>query len=506
MPVANSMEQLPRGSAAAFQEFAAQFAVSIVVALFALRVFFPDNTFIPFPWQHDDYKNFSGYLTYHPGQWIQFYCVRPVSSNIVFLLGERGETTFYVVMFLLTALLPVLAVRLAIRLYRFRPGPWLTLWLVAEASFFTFLCEYSLWFYRYTGLMTNLTSLAMGMMAASCFCRWLDGKKCYFAAGCLWFLGSAFAKEDLLLFVPLFVTVDWFLCRREGKDRPGPRALALAYGWFAVVGAALYCWNTWIVPSPFTSSTSEPYKLNLSISHIAEQVGSYASLMRTPRVLIIALAVAVGLGILRRRFRLAAIVSVLLTVSLILPYSVLPRFTEYYCLNWLSIVAAMALIGIALAWRPYAPDRFAFLPWFVPGLVMAVAVLWSPSRAEFRADFAAFLNDQQESDRFIVEQLVRRREEFIQADTIALLGLEDHFSPWMLNDGLYINSKVGKNIHWLLVSKPNTIVAQYTTPGVTKMRQIEVVTEQDLKSRPGMTVLRFDKKLNLSVLRGDASH
>ena len=157
-------------------------------------------------------------------------------------------------MFFLTALLPVLAVRLALRMFRCRPGPWLTLWLIAAVSFCTFLCEDSPWFYCYTGLMTNLTSVIAGFLAAEWYCRYFDGKKTAFAIGCLLLLATAFAKEDMLLFVPLYVGAYWCILRLNGKDRARVRSLAVVYASLAVVVVTLYCWNRWIVPSPFTSN------------------------------------------------------------------------------------------------------------------------------------------------------------------------------------------------------------------------------------------------------------
>jgi hypothetical protein len=497
-PAASAITE-PSGTLLAIQEFAVQYATAVLVAVIVASVFFPGNAFLPVPWQHDDYGNLSGHLAFSLRHPIDLFCARPVSSNIIWWLGGAGETTYFLTMFLITALLPVLAVRLALRLFRCPAGPWEALWLTAAVTFCTFLFEKSPWFYRYTGLMTNLTSVATGMAAAYCFCRFLDGKKLAFAAGCLLFLASAFSKEDMLLFVPLFVTVDWLILRGEDKSRARLRPLALVYGGTAIVVAVLYYWNVWIVHAPIATGSESVYKLTLTPSYLLSQITQYAVVSRTTRVMSIALAVAVGMGLLRRGCRIAAIGSVLLAVTLVLPYAVLPRFIEYYWLNWLSFCVAVSLVGICAAWRSIMPGRFPILPWIVPVTVIVAAVLCSHSAAEARRQLTAYLNKQQADNRYMIEQVLRRQSQFAPAETVALQGIDNICSPWFLTDGLYINAKLGRQIHWLLVARPKSQVAQHMTGVFSKIGEVETISEKDLKPHPGIKVLTFDEHLNLTI-------
>lgn len=487
------------GLAGAVHELATQYGAAILVAVVVLCVFFPGNEFLPVPWQHDDYNNLAGHLNYHAGHRVDLFCARPVSTNLIWCLSAAGDTAFFLVMLLLAALLPVLAVRLALRLFRCQPGPWHVLWLTVAVSFCTFLCEQSLWFYRYTGLMTNLTSLVAGMLAAYSFSRYFDGRKSAYAMGCLLFLAAAFAKEDMLVFVPLFVTVDWCIRRLDDKDRASPRQLVLVFGWLVAVTAMLFGWNAWIVHSPFTSGTDGPYKLGLAPFHVFGQMGHYAVASRTPRVMFIALTVATALGLMRRGHRVAALSLIPLTASLILPYAVLPRFIEYYCLNWLSIGLALSLVGIAVVLQPRERGRLSILPWIVPVALIVTAVLWSHSTAEFRRSCTAFLNQHQKNNRYIIQQIVGHQAEYAEAETVALLGIDDVFSPWFLCDGRYINAKLGRQVRWLLVAKPKSLVAAHMTGVWSKMGQVEVVSEQEVSAFPEITVLKFDKYLNLKV-------
>jgi hypothetical protein len=499
MPAADVRGQSSGRIVLAVQQFAAQYAAAILTALVVATCFFPDNAFLPVPWQHDDYHNLANHLRCSSGHRIEWFCTRPVSTNAIWYLGSAGETTYYMVMFLLAALLPVLAVRLALRLFRCRPGPWLELWLTVAVAFCTFLFEESPWFYRYTGLMTNMTSAITGLLAAYSFCRFLDGKKFAFVLGGMFSLATAFAKEDMLLFVPLFVTIDWCILRAGDKRLSRFRPLILVYAVLAAVAAMLVCWNKWIVPSPFTAGTAEPYKLNASLAHIFEQIGKYASHSQTPRTVFIALGVTVGLGLLRRGHRLAAVGSILLPLSLILPYTILPRYFAYYWLNWLSISVAFALVGIAVAWRALAPGRLATLPWIVPVLVMAASVLSNHTATANRRELTELLNLNQANNRYIILQVLRHREEFAQAETVAVVGLENVFSPWYLTDGRYINWKLGREIHWLLLASPTSNIAKHVKEGRSKIGQVQIVSERELAAYPGVPILEFDKDQNLTV-------
>ncbi len=144
----------------------AQYATATVVAATVLAMFFPGNCFLPVPWQPEDYTFLAAAAHLHNGFGVELFSTRPVSTNILWRLGMLGETPFYITMFLLATLIPVLAVRLALRLFRCQPGPWIALGLVAGVSACTFLFEQSLWFYRYTGLVTNLTSVVFGLLSA----------------------------------------------------------------------------------------------------------------------------------------------------------------------------------------------------------------------------------------------------------------------------------------------------------------------------------------------------
>jgi hypothetical protein len=485
----------------AVQKFVSQYMASILTAAIVAILFFPGNRFLPVPWQCDDYINLSLYSFQTPGQWIDLSATRPVSTNVISLLGRAGDTTFFLTLFFLAALLPVLAAQLALRLFRCRPEPWAVIWLVAAVAFCTFLCEESPWFYRYTGMMTSLTSVITGFLAAYGFSYYFDGKKkSALAFGGLMFLATAFSKEDVLLFVPLFAAVDWFILRLDDKQKASLLSLGIVLGWIAVVGAMLLVWNTWIVPSEYTANLEWNANRHCwTPSHIFKYAWQYATYSHTQRVISATLAAAVVVGLLRRGHRVVALGSLALVLSLILPYTVLLKFRGFYSLNWVPIAVALALVGIAVAWRPFVGRRLAFVPWMAPVSLMAVAILVSHSAAKGRLIATTTLNQEQEGNCYIVRQLLHHQTEFADAKTVALRGIDAIRSPWFPSDGRYINLKLGKEINWLLVAGPKSRVAENKVGRVFKNSRVKAVSEQDLAAYPGVTILDFDKELNLTV-------
>jgi hypothetical protein len=476
----------------------AQYAVATVVAVVVLAVFFPGNRFLPVPWQHDDFKFLAAPAHLQNGCGLELPCTRPVSTNILWRMGMLGETPFYIGMFLLATMIPVLAVRLALKLFRSAPGPWVVLGLTGGVSACTFLFEHSLWIYRYTGLVTNLTSVVLGMLAAYSFSRWLDGRRAGFWAGAFLFLANALAKEDMLLFVPLFVGAEWVVRRRQGADQAPLSRLAWAYAAIAVGGGSLFAWNTWIFPSPFIDKC-DAYRVSFSLPHLARQVWAYAAATHLTKVALLALLAAAVLGACRPQRRLAALAMVPLVVAMILPYAVLPRFFEYYCMNWLSMAVALAAVCIAASCRGWFSPRWAGIAWLAPVAVLAAIFAFSPSSANFRYCFATWLNSKQAESQYVLEQIEHHQDELAGADTVAVRGADDIFSPWLLTTGNYVNMKLGRRIHWLLVARPQTLAGQYLNSGSLPSGDVTMVREEDRASYAGVAVLNFDKNLNMTV-------
>ena len=126
-------------------------------------------------------------------------------------------------------------------------------------------------------------------------------------------------------------------------------------------------------------------------------------------------------------------------------------------------------------------------------------MLWSQPTADFRRSFTAFLNEHQQNNRYLVQQVLHRQAEFAGAETIAIEGLDNTFSPWLLCDGQYINAELGRQVKWLLVAKPDSLAATQMTGGRAQTGQVKLVSEQDLAAFPAIPVLQFDQHLNLTV-------
>jgi hypothetical protein len=478
----------------------AQYVAATVAAVLVLAVFFPGNRFLPVPWQHDDYNFLAAPMKFHGGLGVEWLSPRPVAQNIAWRLGLLGEMPYYIGMFLMATLIPVAAVHLALRLFRCQPGPRIVVMLAAGVSACAFLFEHSLWCYRYT-LITNLASVGFGLFAAYAFSTWLDGRRAGFVAGCLLFLASAFSKEDVLLFVPLYVGADWCIRRWYGTERAPFSRLASAYGAIAAVGGLLFVWNRWIVPSPFTNSSTAPYKLDFSAAHIGRQIWSYIVTTEVTKMAFAALLLACLLGVCRRRQRLAALAMLPLVAALLLPYSVLPRFFEYYSLNWIALVVALAAVCMTAVCRDWLPPRFAAAAWAAPLALLAAAFVYHPGAADCRRNLTAWLNQQQAECQYVVAQLERNRAELADADTIAVCGADETFSPWLLSDGAYANMKMGHEVHWIFAVKPQSLVAKFLDLKNLPRGGVTAVLDKDLPSCSYAAVLNFDKNLNMTVAR-----
>jgi len=109
------------------------------------------------------------------------------------------------------------------------------------------------------------------------------------------------------------------------------------------------------------------------------------------------------------------------------------------------------------------------------------------------------MNRHQENSRYIIQQLQRHGAEFADAETVAVQGIDDVPSLWYFADGRYVNMKLGRAVHWLVVVKPKSLVAGWVGGKPYKVGQIDVIFEQDLAAHPGITILRFDKDQNLTI-------
>ena len=476
-----------------------QYAAATMAATAVLIVFFPGNRFLPVPWQHDDYYFLAAPNHFHNGFGVDFLHTRPVSTNVLWLVGMLGESHCYIAMLLAAALIPVLSVHLALRLFGCRPGRWNVIGLAAGVSACTFLFEDSLWFYHYMGLVTNLTSVILGLLSAYSFSIWFDGRRIGFVAGSLLFLASAFAKEDMLLFVPLFAATEWSIRRWHAVNRLPVSRLASVFGAVALTGGLLFTWNRWVVPSPFTGNQSDAYRLSFSMSHMVRQFWNYIAATHLSKMAFVVLIAAGLIGVLRPQRRLAAIAMIPLIVALILPYAVLPRFFAYYSLNWFSLVVSLSVVCIATNCREWYPSRFASTIWLAPVAILVAIFAMSPTSARSRHYLTAWLNVHQEQNQYVLEQLLHHRDELAGADTIAVRGADEFYSPWLLSNGAYLNMKIGHKVHWLFVVKPRSLAAQFVNSGALPPGDVAVVLEKNLLFHACDAVLSFDNNLNMSV-------
>jgi hypothetical protein len=485
---------------ARLQRWLLQYAVAVLIMLIAVKALFPGNRFLPVPWHHDDFNNLAA--SYHYGRMpFSVLVARPVSTNFIWLLGARGETAFYLTMLALAAAIPVLAVRLGLRLFHLRVGARSVLAMVACVTLGTFAFEHSLQYYRYTGMMTNLVSVVTGLLAAGLLADAIQGRRSP-AWGILCALLSGFAKEDMLLFVPAFaVLYAWLEAARSGQPLLTRRLGTVVLG-LLLVGGAVFVWNSRVVASPFTTGADPAYRLKLSPSAVASQCFQYAAASPVATRIFLAYLALLALGLSVKGHRVAVLASAILVGALMAPYLVLPRFFEYYSLNWLSALLAFTVAGLTAtcqAWCPQSWKTYGITTLLPVGALIA-ALLSSPAASALRGSITEWFNVQQLDNQYVIAEVVRHREEFAGCNPVALRGVDDVYSAWMKTDGAYINLQVGRPIHWLLIARPGTFAAQYMQRHPYRQGNVSLVFEEDLAQFPPLTTLQFDKNLNLRVI------
>jgi hypothetical protein len=214
-----------------------------------------------------------------------------------------------------------------------------------------------------------------------------------------------------------------------------------------------------------------------------------------------ALLAATLLGVLSGQGRRVALAMFPLAASLIGPYCVLSssHFCEFYSLSWLSLVLALALVGIAVNCQCWFPRRISVLAWIAPIALLLVLIVGGRHSVETRGSLAGWFNRQQENSRYVLEQLERRKAEFATADTVIVRGLDEGLSPWTRCDGRYLNAKLGRPIRWLVVAHPGSQLDHWMSRFPVQSGSVAMVYEADLAQFPGAAVLEFDRDFNLTT-------
>lgn len=438
------------------------------------------------PVHQDDYSILGA--TWRPMRW---FIERPVSTNIARLLGELGGGWAFAAINLLTVLEPAAVAWLVFELLRVR------LRLMAAAVFVLLVFAHSsaLEHGKFLGLVTNLVSHGFGMAAMALlladFRRPSPAMRILAAAA---YALSAFAKEDFLL--PPLLLAAYF-----GAEIRFPRGAAApawtqkhwlqASGMLLGVAAASVAFNA-LVSNPFVSGSqpllaSAPYAVDLrpaSLARSALQL-TYGYAWWETAAWQAALAV---LALTWRGRRREVLLLAAITVSLILPYAVIPnRIIEYRAFAWLPWFAAAPALVAALAWG--APGGPAVR---IAGRLFALAVLAGSAvvasiEHQRLAQVATWYSGAQRLNRNILQTLEDNRSRITSEPVVGVVGVEG-LSPWSNSDGAYLG-KLGFANRWIVYVNQANGYNSIRESDLTAYVQVSPIAR--LCARPDLPVVRF---------------
>jgi hypothetical protein len=381
---------------------------------------------------------------------------RPVSAITVAALATLGPAVLYATLLALVVAYPLLCVVFVDRFLRVELSAGGLAAAAFGAAFGTFLYEHAPETFRYTGHITNALSTVLGMAAAVVMCGGASTTR-RTVAGAVLFALSAYAKEDLVLFVPGVAAVLALDAYRTNDQASRKRAGVLLAVTIAIAASALL-YSRAFAAAAFTSNRGV-YGVDFHPGQIVAAVGRYLGCTRYAAAILV-LAVIVTLLVASRRaaplLRLALVWG--LVIALVLPYAPLASHVfEMYAYNWLPLILAILVVGWLAAYRSSntSTARLAM----AAAAVVAAASLIATSHPG-RARLARTITTEQARVRAVIDALLRNRDAFAGFDQVAVEGLEDMRTPWLFSDGRYVERLVGRRIFWLFVARPESWVAR----------------------------------------------
>lgn len=475
---------------------------------------------LPHPIRPDDYSAVSGVLSDLSLHW-----KRPVSSNVILLLGSIGPVAVYLALALLAVVDALLVLLLVSRVFGVRPG--VPLAVVFGVMLSTHVSAY--YHATYLGLLTNLTSHFFGLLAMCALLRgWRLGHAAWLVAAVVAYFLTAMAKEDVLL--PPLVLALWLAIEPRPVDcLPATRRVSCARWAVAAAMLAVAVGSMWWSAhdrNPFVAGLLSPghssaaYAVDLSPLTLAR---AFWTLLVgfAPAV---AAAAGVSLAViwwLRPDARLRVLWFSATTATLVVPYALISNsmsvFRTYAWLPWLCAIVVVALCAVAQRVDAAAAIDMAKDPRAVRttritrgnvialaiGALLALGVAWTHQHA--RAAAAADYTRQAALNRRVVDTLLAARPAIDGAAAVGLVGLGDG-SPWCAQDALYVNRKLGfAPTRWIIfVPAPSRCYTQQVRN--VQRRQgvnVSVVALDTLCAQGALPVLAYTPDGSGRVRRAD---
>lgn len=486
------------------------FATLTVLALIYLLINFVLTPNSLSPLQQDDYAMLgTGFSD------MRFWIERPLSSNLVFFMGQMGPGFSYFLVNFLTVLNAGMTVLFVARLcsLRFSVSVLVMMGVLSFSDISAF--EHG----KMLGLITNLSSNFFGILALLLLLVPFDEKR---AAPVPWtksnLLGliayamSVFCKEDFLL--PPLLLIAYQLLR--DWQRPEPQRLqflktGLQTGIALAVLAALGMGFSFLVKNPFLAGLtgavqgSGSYAVNLSLDSVFASLNKLTITYIPTQTALAVIAFIAGYWWLpQKRKEIALLVCIIFV--LILPYALIPnRILPYRTFGWLPWLAATAGIMIQTV---LDRQRNAITHLILHGLILISSVCLYFFLETPRQIVALWYQTGQAINHNMLQSLEQYRVQLAHQDKVGILGVEG-LSPWSNTDAEYLRKKLGFPQHWIVFIEKSTIFNTIEVPQPDKrqvpeekFKTLQFTTQ--LCAFPHLVILQFDQQGKATLTNTDS--
>jgi hypothetical protein len=414
------------------------------------------------PWHHDDF------IAIASKPEINFNSPRFVSFALMSVVVNLGVGIYYVV---LTAvwLLGFSFSVLVVRQFYFEPPSYAQ---TAVVSFFVCACWFALAASgattQYSGLIVNASSYFYAIVAAflalQTSTRFEIAKWVAFCG--LVFL-AAFSKEDMFPF--LVVILVWRLyCSYETRELYSRTTTVFALIAVVLIYAASFVHGIW-VDSPYIFG-SGPYDMSNPLSNIAKNILNYFTASTATAVLYIFLVLELIAVVVYRsfvtKFVYLRILALLICVgALAAPYLLLPRFLDFYTLNFIPFLLASFAVSLLFllrtSWR--LQERTAVLLTASVG-VLSFAALWTVDATE-RTSILRWYEEMRTNSRHQLQELTRLSTlGLTECKKVRVQGVSATFGPFLATTPHYLDRYLGRKLDWEIEMEPGSLLAGFV-PG-----------------------------------------
>lgn len=459
---------------------------STIIYLLLNFVLVPGNPFFGFPTEHDDYTN----LARSAGDPLSFK-IRPVSTFVLAALSDLGPKRFYLALHAMTVAFPALVFTFLTMLFRIR-RPLFPVFLTLLCLPFSF--ELLAFYYRYTGMITNLLSVCLASIAMIALFTGFGGSShsgIWVTVGIISYSLSIMAKEDAFLPVILLCV---YLSQAPVIPQPRRRKTALALAGALVLLAVL--WLVYLAYSqqnPFVAQSAGPYQkvfspaslLRTSVRYLGATSGALLAL--TCQFAAIILLTVPGC---RSFWREMALVQAI-PFSLLAPYATMPNhFAGYYAFNWIPWQVGCLLVVAHLLPQPLPSKRRSqMMTLGLVFLVVTVVATW-PHRQRvihwYQSRIAIAKN--------VVATLEAHRQALVGHQQVGIVN-PPQVSPWFATDGTFLARRLHFSNRWLVFvpRESNFYKSEVSLLGGPGRGLIEVHDTETLVNFKEIPMLHFDE-------------